>query len=174
MSGPARRWAARRASGGRLGRTGAARPERLAQRRELLAQCRELAFDRRRDLGFDGRLVERLGLRHQDAGEDAGEGADDADARDHDVRRRRPPSHRDRVVVAIAHRRDGHDRPPQGVPAGLDVGVRRVALELDDEQAGRDEHDERRQRVMNRAYCPRFVEDVLDEGLLVLAAQDAA
>ena len=65
-----------------------------------------------------GRLVGlfRRRRRDQQAGEDARQGADDADAREHHEHGEDPAQIGNRVVVAVADRRDGHDRPPQGSP----------------------------------------------------------
>ena len=50
--------------------------------------------------------------RNQHAGEDAGQGADDPDAREHDEHAGEAPQQRHRVEVAVADRRDRHDAPP--------------------------------------------------------------
>ena len=85
----------------------------------------------------------------EDPGNVAREDAEQPDAPDQQQCPDDAATHRDRVLVAVADRRHRHDRPPDGVAAGLDVGVRRSALGTDDEDApdldDRD-HEERREQ----------------------------
>ena len=139
------RLAGRAAAMGAVGRAGDGRPSgddvagprsrERSVRREAASQpggsgpggtFGAIADDRAR-----GRFVLVLRLEHrrrqEDPGDVAGEDAEQPDAADQHARRRSMrPGGRHRVLVAVADGRHRHDRPPQRVAAGLDVGVRRA------------------------------------------------
>lgn len=75
---------------------------------------------------------------------------------EHHEHARDPSCGRHGIRISVADRRDGHDRPPQRVASGRDVGIRRRGLELQDEHAAQRLHDEGGQYRDERRVLPRF------------------
>ena len=152
-------------SGARASRSAAIsarRPASSASIVEVGIECRRHRRQGRRRRGL--RFVAEVDRRNEDAGEDAGQRADDPDAGEHDHDTGHATERGDRILVAVADGRDRHDRPPQRVAAGRDVGVRRGHFELEHEDARRDEHDERRQDRDEGGVLASVLEDVQRQG----------
>src|SRR6185312_878393 len=121
-----------------------------------------------------GGYVRRLRTGDKHAGQDARQRSNDPNAAEHYNRGREPAARRHWVIVAVAHRRDRDDSPPQRLATRLDVGVRRLALELQHHHGGYREHDQRGQERYEDRVSPSVVQYVLQQFALALAAQQSA
>src|SRR6185312_688362 len=121
-----------------------------------------------------GGCVRRPRSGDQHAGQDARQRSNDPNAAEHYNRGREPAARRHRVIVSVAHCRDRDDSPPQRLATRLDVGVRRLALELQHHHGGYREHDQRGQERYEDRVSPSVVPYVCQQFTLALAAQQSA
>ena len=92
------------------------------QTTNLLSQLRQLTLDPAQR-GQD-RLSLTASITLDEVGGDCGrQHRQEADPKEHHYHRDDPTSDRLRVQIAVTHRRDGHHRPPDAVPGGVEIAA---------------------------------------------------